>query len=440
MSWYHNQQAMENRLAARRADPCVPLPCQAFWHIGCMNNWREVVQEQLDLFRSVHLNPIAGVLGTQEDVDWLQSLGINIGYHSDDLAQYETPTLQMLWNWCHKNPSGSVLYAHSKGVSAPNDRNKPAWRRLMAYYVIRRWRENLHRLATVDVIGVNWQHSPSHPHFSGNFWMARADWIRSLPTPWDHLAAGGPSIAGHPWRRMHCEMWLGSRGWHHVGHLCCENRNLWSGDDVFHFLAEAQQKEKMRILEAILAAGSDDVHMFGGRYDGGLHIQQVPEELADAVMDLQGRPYQKYLEIGAAAGGTARILRDLLEIPNVYVVDDNKHPKHGLRATILPDAVEWIGNSHDPACARQLAEWGCQFDLVLIDADHAYAAVRADLDLVQKFLAPDAVVMLHDVACSPGPKRLWQEIADGQHCGYSAIGAHGQRCGIGLVQWNRTAP
>lgn len=433
---YHTKEAFDARLAARRAEPAVPLPCQAFWHICCMNHWREIVQEQWYLFRSVHLNPIAGVLGSKEDVAWVQSLGIKVGYHNAEHKQFETPTLQMLWEWSHRHPAGSVLYAHTKGVSAPSDRNKAAWRNLMEYYVISRWRDNLHRLAIVDMIGVDWQHVPYHPHFSGNFWMARADWIGHLSSPWDHLASGGPSFAGHPWRRMHCEMWLGSRPWHNVGHLCCENTNLWTGEQVFYLLSEARSKERAHILDAILEAGSDNTQRFGGRFEGGYHIQQVPEELADVVMRLRGRPYEHYLEIGAAAGGTARILRELLEIPHVYVIDDNKHPKHSLRATILPDAIEWIGSSQDAECARQLAEWNCKFDLVCIDGDHAYDAVRADLALAQKVLATGAVIILHDIAICEGPKRVWDEITNGQHPGCAAIAAYGQRCGIGLLRWD----
>lgn len=432
---YHTKESFDARLEARRADPCVPLPLQVFWHIGCLNHWREVVQEQYDLFRSVGLRPIAGVLGSPEDAAWVRSLGIEVGYTNPDLENWETLTLQMLWEWCLAHPAGSVLYAHSKGVTAPDSTNKPAWRHLMAHYVIKRWRHNLHRLAVADLTGVNWQHSPSHPHFSGNFWMARSDWIAHLPPPLKHLESGGPTIAGHGWRRMHCEMWLGARPWHHVEHLCCENTCLWSGEQVHQLLAEAEKVERQQILERILAAGSDDVHAFGGRFSGGLQLQQVPEELADAIGHLQGRHYERYLEIGAAEGGTARFLRDLLEIPYVYIIDDNRHPKHTSRPTILPGAIEWIGNSHDPTCAAQLARWGQRFNLVLIDGDHSYEGVAADLDMVRPYLAPRAIIMLHDSAVCEGPRRLVEEIRTGCPPGFREIAVCGSRCGIFLAQY-----
>jgi hypothetical protein len=432
---YHTKEAFNARLKARREDPCAPLPLQTFWHIGCLNNWRDVVQEQYDLFQSVGLRPIAGVLGSQEDAAWIKSLGIEIGYTSPDMKNWETLTLQMLWEWCLSHPAGSVLYVHSKGVTAPTSENKRAWRHLMAYYVIKRWRHNLHRLAVADVVGVDWQHSRSYPHFSGNFWMARSDWISHLPSPLKHRDAGGPNIAGHGWRRMHCEMWLGSRPWHHVEHLCCQNTCLWRGEEVHQLLAKAQKEEHCKILEKVLMAGSDDVQRFGGRFEGGLHIQQVPEELADLVVHLQGRPYANYLEIGAAAGGTARFLRDALEVPYVCIIDDNQHPKHGLRSTIIPDATEWIGNSHDPACAEFLAGLGRKFDLVMIDGDHRHEGVAADLAMVLPHLSSQAVILLHDITNEPGVRRLREEIRNELWPGLCEVASFVSRYGIAVIQY-----
>lgn len=432
--YYHTQEAYEVRMQLRRQNPSVPLPLQPFWHICCINNWQDVVEEQWNLFREMGLRPIAGVLGSDEQLAWVCDLGVDVGYHSEDIGEYETPTLQMLYEWCHRHPCGSVMYVHTKGVSAPHDANKTAWRKVMEHYIVRQWRENLFHLATADMVGVNWIHSPDYPHYSGNFWMARADWITHLASPEEHLAAGGPSFSGQPWRRMHCEMWIGSKPWHCKVSRGIENANFIVGPTVFQVLDNAKSEEMQRILSHIREAGSDNLGYFGGKYEGGYHVQQVPEELAELVMFLQGRPYPKMLEIGSAAGGFARLMRELLAIGDIYIVDNNGHHKHHLRPAILKQVTEWVGDSHSPECAEQLKAWNQRFDLVHIDGDHIYDGVRADLEMVKSYLAPRARIVIHDVVIHDGPRRVWHEIQDGKHPGIRPVTIIGNRCGIGLAE------
>jgi hypothetical protein len=206
--------------------------------VACMGNWRDVFAEQRQLFASVGLAPTACVLGEPADVEYVRSL-MPVAYASPDLQEFETPTLQRLWEWCSEHQEGAVLYVHTKGVSAPHDANKVAWRRLMARYVIEPWKTNLARLAEFDILGIDWQQSPTYPHFAGNFWMARADWIAHLPAPVNYRRHGGPWIAEQPWERMHAEMWLGSRPYHHVKNFCCHDENLWCGDRVFQLLNDS---------------------------------------------------------------------------------------------------------------------------------------------------------------------------------------------------------
>ena len=191
---------------------------------------------------AVGIRPIAHVIGTDEDIQWLESsMPVDILGHSRNMTDYETPTLQMLWEWCAVNPQGAVLYLHTKGVSAPHDRNKTAWRKLMMHYVVSKVENNLRTLEVADIVGVDWQNDRRYPHFSGNFWMARADWINSLKSPQAYRDQGGPVYAGHPWARMHAELWLGSAPYHHVESLCCTDTVLWHGSRVFELLQAVER-------------------------------------------------------------------------------------------------------------------------------------------------------------------------------------------------------
>jgi hypothetical protein len=202
-------------------------PFAAFYHIAAMGNWKDVVREQMATFDVAGLGPICHVNGDESDVEYVKSLGLKVASDSRDLHEYETPTLELVHRWCCDNPTGAVAYFHTKGVSAPADESKAAWRRLMMRHVIWEWRRNLRRLEIADLVGVNWIDSADHPHFSGNFWMARTDWVASrLPAPREHRDRGGPRIMGNPWERWHAEAWVGANQWHIVDSLACRNENF----------------------------------------------------------------------------------------------------------------------------------------------------------------------------------------------------------------------
>lgn len=244
MSAYHNREAFDARLAARRANPIPPLPLKVFYHISCMNNWQAVVTEQLRLLAFAGLNEAYScILGSEDDAEWCcdksDELGIdmNVGRVSPDLSLYELHTLEWLHQWALANPAGSALYFHTKGVSDPTSRHKIAWRRLMQKHVIADWRANLEKIAVADILGVSWQELIDFPHFMGNFWMARADWISHLQAPSEYRHRHADfRWAGHSWqRRMFVETWLGSEQWHHVESLVCRNGCFWEGPQVFQY-------------------------------------------------------------------------------------------------------------------------------------------------------------------------------------------------------------
>lgn len=244
MSEYHNQAAFDARLVARRANPIPPLPLKVFYHISCMGNWQEVVTEQLRLLAFVRLREAHScILGSEDDAQWCcekaDEIGVdlNIGIVNADLKLYEAPTLNWLHEWACANHAASVLYFHTKGVSKPVDKHKTAWRRLMQKHVIADWRANLDKLAIADILGVSWQELRDFPHFQGNFWMARCDWIAHLQPLSEYRHRHPPfRWGGHSWtKRMFVETWIGSERWHHVESLLCRNGCFWEGPQVFHY-------------------------------------------------------------------------------------------------------------------------------------------------------------------------------------------------------------
>lgn len=226
MSGYHTREAFDARMAERRANPRTPGPHAAFYHVSLMPGWEPIVAEQLALAAHVGLTPLKTFVITPPGSSVHRFLGmaeragveVDLLGTADDFGLCEGPTLDALWDWCSRRPEGAVTYFHTKGASAPNDPHKRQWRRVMARTVVADWRKNLELLQCADMVGVDWQHSRDYPHFAGNFWAARADWIASLQRPSAYrLSRPDFSWASHSWRnRMYCETWLGSAPWHHL--------------------------------------------------------------------------------------------------------------------------------------------------------------------------------------------------------------------------------
>ncbi len=240
----HPEKCFRYKLAARQSADWPLIKPEVFYHVACMGNWVEVVIEQLRLLAYAGITrATAAVLGEEDQVDTVnriaESCGVDLAvkFASPDTKLCEMPTLTLLDDWCKARTSADpVMYLHTKGVSQPNDLVKKAWRRLMQRHVVWDWRANVERLKLCDAVGVDYQNG-NMPHFSGNFWLARSDWIETLPRPMDYrLSRPDFNWAGHSWRgRMYAETWLLSRPWHHIESLACQNENIWEGKNIFRF-------------------------------------------------------------------------------------------------------------------------------------------------------------------------------------------------------------
>ncbi len=178
---------------------------------------------------------------------------------------------------------------------------------------------------------------------------------------------------------------------------------------------------------------------FGGTWIGGYHAEQIPEELGPMIAYLLEQPqvFRNYLEIGAAAGGTAHLMSDLIGFERLHIIDDNGLPKHVHRKANVPDAVEWIGNSQSEECRQAVDAWGVKFDLILIDAGHSYEAVKADTFLGIGTAADHCFFVFHDelsVLC-PGVKAWIQEIREGAIKGLQYHKTFGDRLALAVCKW-----
>jgi len=194
-----------------RLDP-DPSPIFIVYHMATINNFDELANEQLQTLDDSGLleacdNMFVTVVGPH--IDQARALFQNSIYadkiivlHDSVDMNGEFPALAVVNELADEFADAKILYMHAKGIrhyKGPYEESCRWWRLYMEYFVIQHWQNCLDALDTADVCGVLWRIHP-RPHFSGNFWWARASYIRTLaPLPKPYLFDN----------RMDCEFFVG---------------------------------------------------------------------------------------------------------------------------------------------------------------------------------------------------------------------------------------
>lgn len=182
----------------------------------------------------------------------------------------------------------------------------------------------------------------------------------------------------------------------------------------------------------------------GGARDGavlrdsrGYHTDMTQNErlaLLAAALELERqRDCVQYLEIGVMAGGVIRFLRERtqrLKFTGIDLFEDfepsaaNTHSSATFRQCDVQEALGpevRLLKGDSAQVLRRLQEEAARYDMVLIDGNHAYAAVKEDLAQSLPLLTPGSFVAFHNasvhippdpkyVARDGGPWRLTQEL------------------------------
>jgi hypothetical protein len=182
------------------------LALKVVYHCACMAAYAPVIDWQLRHLKSVGLEDVL-VTHVGPGRDWLGELGQALGLRLDirfsdpNTDHYETPAMFLIEQLAKEE--GAVLYLHTKGVTQPHSWQHRRWRELMHRHVIDNWREHLNRLECKDICGLDWiEQGGGEGHFSGNFWLARLDYVRRLPDFGTFHRENGLT-------RFSCEQWLG---------------------------------------------------------------------------------------------------------------------------------------------------------------------------------------------------------------------------------------
>jgi hypothetical protein len=150
---------------------------------------------------------------------------------NNDASKWEWPTINKLKQDADADDVNDhyIGYAHLKGLSRPDPKDKKAadWRHLLSYFTIEQWAESIALLAQgYETASINWTDAP-WPHYSGNFWWARSNYIRRLgniqdpstipPGTVSKFLSSVPPVTLDPGNyRYEHEAWIGSNKPNHA--------------------------------------------------------------------------------------------------------------------------------------------------------------------------------------------------------------------------------
>lgn len=167
-----------------------------FIHAAILNNCKERIIQYLDIIKKSNLiNNVAFIyicfvghenipLNELDVSEYNENNIIQLVKVSDNLSDYEIPSLNFLYNFCIENPTYNVLYLHTKNVGKEINYCIEDQIEYMLYFLVTKWSNCIETLLNYDACGVDLRQEPTL-HFSGNFWWSRADNICSLPSPLD---------------------------------------------------------------------------------------------------------------------------------------------------------------------------------------------------------------------------------------------------------------
>jgi hypothetical protein len=175
-------------------------PIFGFHHICLLNNGADIFREQLETLISSGLYSattqiFCSVVGAGSDVFELPDK-YKIVYQSEYTSTGERKILEYMYASSNVH-IGSYWYIHTKGVShfgKETYNNVKDWRVMMEYFLITKWLNCYNALTNVDIVGVNLllaaflvgRQDPTinltvGPHFSGNFWWTRSNYVSTHP-------------------------------------------------------------------------------------------------------------------------------------------------------------------------------------------------------------------------------------------------------------------
>lgn len=165
-----------------------------FFHVYLKSGYSHILLDKFKKFQKsglyektnkIYLTLFGDIDSHSEFLTDLQELYSKIEYANISNKEFdsEPDTLNFMIKKAKEYDTNTpMLYLHTKGVSHSHPilkRNIAAWVRYLDLHTIYKWEECLEGLRNNDVAGG--LYISDTPHFSGNFWWANSDYLKTLP-------------------------------------------------------------------------------------------------------------------------------------------------------------------------------------------------------------------------------------------------------------------
>lgn len=212
------------------------LPIIGVYHVMCINDWQQMVKEQIEelkksgLYERMKTLYLSVVTSNEEDLSFLQELAGSkscVITVNENPKVYEFPAIDYIYKRS-QNDDFLVFYFHTKGISyvrskGGNTQNQnfdklrlyvSQWRTMMQYFIFIKWKDAVRSLSEYDCYGCcvnNWQPPHYYTFYQGNFWWSKASYIRTIK----------PLTEQDRRNRYRAESWL-----------CQNTQNIFSAFDI----------------------------------------------------------------------------------------------------------------------------------------------------------------------------------------------------------------
>lgn len=182
-----------------------------------------LVYEQMHIFKRSGLEDFAdeihiGINGGEESKAFAQSLlprKAKLVYHGIE-SRSENLTIAMIEDWVQTHPGWLVLYWHAKGAFHGEDYTTN-WRRCLMAYCVWQWQTCVadlqKRRYPYESVGAhflrNFGPGQSQNYWGGNFWWARSDFLKTIPSIRTRHVCKCHGVASLE-ARYEAEVWIGT--------------------------------------------------------------------------------------------------------------------------------------------------------------------------------------------------------------------------------------
>lgn len=363
---------VQSRAIARKISEKVPIV--GAYHVATFPGWEPLVIEQCSRLRDSGLcdatdRILVGVVGEFAVARRVirEQLGEKAEIHDGgSLSAYEFPTLELL-HQAAKTEDFLGWYIHTKGVSSGSE-GAAIHRRQMESVVLDNFRACREVLREHDACGAEWRltgFDEPHPHFGGNFFWARSDYLASLPSP----------LTLDQSNRYEAEFWLGKNPSIRPFELLYptnpfDRPSAWRGlESVYRELSEIRDPSEIRCIVDVGVDYGHTTFQFAADF---------PQAAVIGVTDFT-----------LHADSEAWVRSYLALFPNVRIIKG----KSVVAAANIRTAI----------------------DLVHLDGDHDYAAVKADFESLLPLVRSGGRILFHDTESFPSVRQFFDELPGRKH-------------------------